>query len=429
MPEYNKELAYQQGVSLIITVPGETGKLEQLVQSFLINNSHHPVEMIIVDHSATPDPEKMIIKYNACAFFMHIQADPGYAYALSNNYAAGKAIYPNLLFLKHDFFFTSDILPEAVKKLKASSLDPSLSLNKQFFSLEQDSQDGPGGASLFCQRADFEAAGGFDENGDDCMAKHFSRLSDRSSGPVNSMSPGVGLQMNDLISTFKPFNPDRPVVSLHVPKTAGTAFRTVLKSWYKDHLLMHYPDISLQEADNFADLRPGQCLHGHFNRGKGFAIEDFAGKNPHDQANIITMLRNPYKMIVSLFLYYKYQAPDAVIEKSILTDQRPQSFKNFFNRFLDSKHYLFSYLLRTAPLSAENIDHYLGQYTFIGLQEELEKSVVLLARLLGKKPLKPLQKNISDYSKDDIPDLEGLAREVFVDEYRLYDRVKNILNG
>ena len=424
MEQKEKDLVYQRGVSLIITSPGGAGELERLVWSFLRKNTHHPFEIVVIDHSAGGALKKIIEKYVARAFFVHLKADPGRPYAASNNYGAEKAFYPNLLFLKHDLLFKEDSLPGAVEKLN----DPSSRSGNKFFRLDQVGQASPGGASLLCRRADFEAAGGFSGSGNAGLEELFDRLCESGGGSIKSPSPAGRGQLNELASIFKPFHPARPVVSIHVPKTAGTSFRAVLKSWFKDRLLMYYPDISFQEAAHFSDLLPGQCLHGHFNRGKGFGIEHFVGENPQEKANIITMLRNPYRMIVSLFLYYKYQASEEVIEKSILVDTRPQNFERFFNGFLNSKHYLFSYLLRTAPLTADSIDQYIARYTFIGIQEELEKSVLLLAGLLGKKPLKPLQKNISDYTRDDIPDLEGLAREVFVDEYRLYDRVKEIID-
>ncbi len=422
--EKNQDLLFHKGVSIIITVNDEVNSLKSLLKSFLKYNTHHPLEMIIIDHTTNNNLNEIINQYLSSVFFVHIEADPFTSYVTSNNFAAEKAAYPNLLFLKHDLVFKSDVLPKAVE----ISNDLSKQTGKKCFSLDQIGPLTPDGASLFCHRVIFEVAGGFSGGGDESLEKLFDSFCESVGGSIKNFFPHVRGQFNGLTSIYKAYNPSLPLISIHVPKTAGTSFRGVLKKWFKGNLLMYYPDISFQEVAHFSDLLPGQCLHGHFNRGKGFGIEQFVGENLQDKVNIITMLRNPFRMIVSLFLYYKYQAPDEVINNSILVDKRPQNFKKFFNGFLNSKHYLFSYLLKSTSLNANNLDQYIAQYTFIGIQEELEKSVLLLAGLLGEKPFKPLQKNTSDYSRDDILDLEGLAREVFVEEYRLYDRVKEIIN-
>ncbi len=222
---------------------------------------------------------------------------------------------------------------------------------------------------------------------------------------------------------YKPFNPHYPVLSIHIPKTAGQAFEEILRKWYKNQLFLHYPDISVKQARDLSLLRPGQCVHGHFNKRKGFGVEDFAGDKPENQANVITIIRNPFNMIVSLFLYLKYKSPDAVVKK------RPQEFEKFFNGFLNKKHYLFNYLLNHEQENNNDLESYLKKYTFIGVQEDLEKSILLLSKILGFQPVKLPKKNVSDYSKDNIPNLEPLAREVYKDEYLFYDHVSEIIKA
>ena len=417
------DLGYQQGVSVIISATRGAGGLERLLESFLSNNSHYPFEIVVIDYDTGGEVQSIIEKYAARAFFVHLKSDQSSSYAASGNYAAQKAVYPHLLFIEEDLIFNADPLPGAVKKIN----DPAATGPKKFFSLDQLDPKALSGSTLFCRRADFDTAGGFSGLSGANPPQLYRELGRTGSANRDRLLSASRAPLGDLSHIFKPYDPALPVISIHIPKTAGTAFRAVLEEWFQDDLFMFYPDLSRPETRPFSGLLPGQCVHGHFNRRKGFGLEDYAGEKLPQKANIITMLRDPYKMIVSLFLYYKYQAPQEVLEKSVLVDQRPRDFKPFFNRFLESEHYLFSYLLSAPSLTDGDIDHYIANYTFIGIQEELEKSVLLLSRILGRKPLQPLQKNLSDYSKDHIPDRQAQAREVFKAEYRLYDRVKEII--
>ena len=224
------------------------------------------------------------------------------------------------------------------------------------------------------------------------------------------------------VGAFKSFSPGLPVVSIHVPKAAGTSFKIVLQEWYKDQLFLYYPDVHIKDISSINELSAGQCVHGHFSRIDGHGIEKFANDKPENSANIITMIRDPFDMIVSLFLYLKYKAPEEVFKS------RPQQFKPVFDYYVKNKHYLFPSLLSDESRE-QDLDEYIKRYVFIGLQENYDKSISVLSSLLNFPYEKSVRENISDYSRDDIPDMRSEAKEIFKAEYRFYDKVKSIIDS
>ena len=41
---------------------------------------------------------------------------------------------------------------------------------------------------------------------------------------------------------MKQYDRNKPLFAIHIPKTAGTSFRAILKAWYRKKLLLHYRD-------------------------------------------------------------------------------------------------------------------------------------------------------------------------------------------
>jgi hypothetical protein len=106
----------------------------------------------------------------------------------------------------------------------------------------------------------------------------------------------------------------RLLISVHVPKTAGTTFRFVLKSLYRESLLFDYgpyapltsgpiqktyyagpvPDRGefLREACQRGKVR---CIHGHFPASKYYAV--------FPEADFIFWSRDPVERVVSEFFH------------------------------------------------------------------------------------------------------------------------------
>jgi len=78
---------------------------------------------------------------------------------------------------------------------------------------------------------------------------------------------------------MKPYDKYKPLVSIHIPKCGGTAFQSVLKSWFKKKLYLHYfveKQNRMPEQHNVKISflsrvfhKKGACIHGHFNKSRG----------------------------------------------------------------------------------------------------------------------------------------------------------------
>lgn len=180
--------------------------LERLLSSFFANNSHQPVELIIVDHGDPNDADDqtaaVLARYQAKLDLWHLPRGRNHSFSDSCNLAAALARYPNLLFLNNDLVYTSDPLPAALQRLNdprigavgirldddPASLPPGQAPSVQHLGIEfvwneqrgyhQPSQirhpdaqacnAGEGsehpavtGAFLLCRKADFDQLGGF----------------------------------------------------------------------------------------------------------------------------------------------------------------------------------------------------------------------------------------------------------------------------
>lgn len=80
------------------------------------------------------------------------------------------------------------------------------------------------------------------------------------------------------------YNPEKPLISGHFPKCAGTSFNRVLRKWFGRKLLRHYVDEKTGRMPKRYSLyggmftkRPkvGLCIHGHFNRERGTGVDAY----------------------------------------------------------------------------------------------------------------------------------------------------------
>ena len=194
----------QAGISIIILTHNGAHHLECFFSTFFKHNSYHLIEFIVIDHASTDSTTDVIAKYGSTAFIMHERRDRNHTFAASNNFAAQKAVYPNLLFINNDIIYTADALPTAMKRLADPRVgavgirldDDPASLpkgnkpavqhtgitfewdsKKEFYrpvqirhkTLAEAKSAKSGffpavtGAFLLCRKADFEAVGGFCE--------------------------------------------------------------------------------------------------------------------------------------------------------------------------------------------------------------------------------------------------------------------------
>jgi len=93
--------------------------------------------------------------------------------------------------------------------------------------------------------------------------------------------------------------PQKPVVFLHLPKTAGSSLRDHIKA-NLNHGFMHYSKESWKALIRSKDMRSYDFFAGHFNYGFHKLLE----KRRVCDMRQITMLRNPIERVISAYYYH-----------------------------------------------------------------------------------------------------------------------------
>lgn len=131
----------RSGVSIIILTRNGAQHLERLLESFFETNTHAPVELIIIDHASEDNTDHVVDRYATNSFVRYVKREKNYSFSESNNFAAKKARYPYLLFLNNDIIYTSDVLWQALEKLRDPDIGVvGIRLDDALFSPQQDEE-------------------------------------------------------------------------------------------------------------------------------------------------------------------------------------------------------------------------------------------------------------------------------------------------
>ena len=112
---------------------------------------------------------------------------------------------------------------------------------------------------------------------------------------------------------MKTYDPKKPLISIHIPKCAGSSFLDVLVSWFGKSFYQHYHNEKLDKHPRKHSLytglfkkkfKYGMCIHGHFNNARGNGVRDYYPEL--DQ--FITIIRNPFDLHISNYFYVKQLA-------------------------------------------------------------------------------------------------------------------------
>jgi GT2 family glycosyltransferase len=168
----------QSGVSVIIVFSSGSLELERLLETFLRNNTHVPVELICVIHGGENDISETVSRYKDDFRFLFIRLEERCSRASACNLGVNNAVYPYLLFLDQEIIYNSDVLPGALAKMEEFPGIGAVGVrfDKNFeSSIGQYNSDNPesstgrytdvlNGGFLLCRKKDFQALGGFSED-------------------------------------------------------------------------------------------------------------------------------------------------------------------------------------------------------------------------------------------------------------------------
>lgn len=228
--------------------------------------------------------------------------------------------------------------------------------------------------------------------------------------------------------TFKAYNPLKPLISIHIPKCAGTSFDAILKGWFGAGFHRHYFDEknNLKPKKIYADgaipARPVRtCIHGHFNNKRQMGVFDYYPSA--DQ--YITIIRDPLELHISNYFFLK---------------RRIRENQNYRNGSKQTLHYhniddylenTNSFMLFHFPweLTQKNYeDILLAHFVHIGVLEKFQQSVDIIAQKLGVPPVPVHRKNTaprdetpSDRAKEKWLERHPLERSIYRLVLRLND--------
>ncbi len=219
------------------------------------------------------------------------------------------------------------------------------------------------------------------------------------------------------------------LVSLHMPKTAGTSFSTVLRSGFGDRYCDDYDTMPMQvwRARRHAQalaaairlrragVAPGiDCVHGHFLPIK-YRL-GIAGRRP---LRFITWLRDPVERAISHYHFWRREYagddPHQPLRNRMLTED--WSLERF-TLGPEMRNLYRQYLWGFRP----------GLFSFIGVTERYEADLERLARLLpGLAVLSASQELVNPARKNEryaiTPDLRHRIERHHAADVSLYRRV------
>ena len=198
------------------------------------------------------------------------------------------------------------------------------------------------------------------------------------------------------------------LVSIHVPKTAGTSFKEVLRDNYrKEQILFAYDELALpywEGMDMYLDS-PTRIIHGHIPATK-------AMKLVYSNAKFIAWVRNPVDRVISYYHFWKKSEPHGnVIHDAFLASN--MGLLEFAQQpYL--KHEMSSYF---GDLQLED-------FFFIGLTEQFEQDLQLLSGKLGWEVDIIPHKNVGNKPKVE-NNIRIKLEQILSREMELYQRILN----
>lgn len=213
------------------------------------------------------------------------------------------------------------------------------------------------------------------------------------------------------------------LISLHLPKTAGSSFRTTLEDVFAERLLCDYGDRSISKppllrhqevlaaALSVAEYGAGEydCVHGHFLPVKYLPLAD------RESCYFITWMRHPVERLISHYhfwqqSYHPESAPPhhrRVVEEGWSLEQfcLSEQFRNLYTQ------YLWGF-----PL--EN-------FTFVGITEHYSEDLDYFAEHVLKQPLNKHRVNVTAGSSARqrlSPDTQRSVERFHAADIQLYER-------
>lgn len=194
----------------------------------------------------------------------------------------------------------------------------------------------------------------------------------------------------------------RPIIFLHVPKTAGTTLHSIIGLNYPNAQLFFTSPDSPRPFDEVAALTPKQrqkikLYTGHF----AFGLHKLLGT----EATYITVLREPIDRSLSEF-YHIRRDPDHGLHKLVQSGQLDMvsyfaRLRRFHKDNMQTRLFAGDWLNSDEPTEAneamlEKAKHNLANhFAVVGMTEQFDETLLLLKKAIGLRHLLYKNRNIT----------------------------------
>ncbi len=216
-------------------------------------------------------------------------------------------------------------------------------------------------------------------------------------------------------------NPTPELISLHIPKTAGTSFRNILKNIYGEDQVVRF-DINERDEVRLNQIHYSEkhlpkvkVVHGHFVMG---TLKNKFHLPP--ECKMITWVRDPVKRVVSNFFYLESRLQELLNEE-----------KNNLNILSKMQRTLIEYA--RADINRNRQSKFLAgskleDFQFIGIQEYFDQEIVRLAGVLNWKYIpEVLHHNKTPETRSTISaDIIEEIRTLNMEDVKLYEAALHI---
>ena len=206
---------------------------------------------------------------------------------------------------------------------------------------------------------------------------------------------------------FRAYKMHPKLISIHVPKAAGTSFKGILEYLYGRSLLPIYQNELNKKIWNHERIEISQkyrAIQGHFPATQQL-LESFP------DAKLISWVRHPLNRLVSYYYYWL---------------QRPGHNNPNHDRFIKEKPSLVEF--SSWEFMQGELNSYfqvpIEQFDYIGIVENYEESFKRMSKILGWPTVNQIKSNVGKYPKAQISKSEILEIEKNLkDDIELYQLI------
>jgi hypothetical protein len=216
------------------------------------------------------------------------------------------------------------------------------------------------------------------------------------------------------------------IISIHLPKTAGTSFGELLKGKFGPRLMLDYgdwsgynsPEATAHRARRMSEMRGRReeierdydVIHGHF------IADKYEGL--FSATRFVAFFRDPYQQAISNYIYLK---------------NNPVSTHPAVKIFHDAKMSIIDYLSWDAvrdPQSAFLGGVPIDALTVVGLTEQFSRGLALFRAILGRDVSGEVYCNVNPARRDPCyeigPDVKKAVETHRQGDIELYRRARDI---